>query len=254
MVRFTMADEGNFAARLRWPGFLIRDMLRCVKFLLALCALLLVVNVVRADIDPALREDGVLYFEDNLPKPLITTIKAPTTIYLRRDFQSALALMSPGATIEVIGMSPQGYLIKGDYRNNSVTGWILPADLPPGIDPALIAEARKNQARHDVVADAIVHKKVIRGMTPDEVQQSVGRPDQESSQVDDTGTTKTWVFTTYTTILQTSYAPGFYGRPTLQTYPVKVPIGQLIVTFVNDAVNSIQEHKTDPNSAGVNTD
>jgi hypothetical protein len=211
-------------------------------------------GVARADIDPALRENGVLYFEDNLPNPLIATIKAPTTIYLRRDFQSALALMSPGATIELIGMSPEGYLVKGNYRNNSVTGWILPSDLPPGIDPALIAQARKTQARHDVVAAAIAQKKVIRGMTPDEVQQSVGRPDQESSQVDDTGTTRTWVFTTYATVLQTSYAPGFYGRPTLQTYPVKVPIGQLTVTFVNNAVTAIQEHKTDPNSPGINTD
>jgi hypothetical protein len=224
-----------------------------VRFFLALCALFFVLNVARADIDPALREEGVLYFEDNLPNKIIATVKAPTTIYLRRDFQTPLAQIGPGAAIELIGMSPAGYLVKGDYRN-SVTGWILPYDLPPGVDPALLAEARKNQARHDVVAAAIAQKKVIQGMTPDEVHQSVGRPDQESSQTDATGTTKTWVFTTYTTVLQTSYVPGLYGRPALQTYPVKVPIGQLIVMFTNGVVVSIQEHKTDPDSPGINTD
>lgn len=208
----------------------------------------------RADLDPALREDGVLYFEDNLPNKIVATVKAPITIYLRRDFQTALAAMGPGAKLELVGMSPEGYLVKGSYRNNSVTGWIQPSDLPPGIDPALITQAKKNQARHDEVAAAIAHKKVIRGMTPDEVRQSVGRPEQTSSQVDDSGTSNTWVYTTYTEVYQSSYGPGLYGRPVLQTYPVKVPIGQLIVTFTNGEVVSIQEHKTDPNSPGINTD
>jgi hypothetical protein len=233
---------------------MIRATLLGVRLLLALCALSFVLNVARADIDPAFREEGVLYFEDNLSNPIIATVKTPITIYLRRDFQTALAQIGPGAKIELIGMSSTGYLVKGDYRNNTVTGWILPADLPPDIDPALLAQARKNQARHNIVAAAIAQKKVIRGMTPDEVRQSVGRPDQESSRTDSTGTTKTWIFTTYSTVLQTSYVPSLYGRPILQTYPVKVPSGQLIVGFANGAVVSIQEHRTDPDSPGINTD
>jgi hypothetical protein len=233
---------------------LIRDTVFCVRLFLAACVLLFALTAARADIDPGLREDGVLYFEDNLPNKIVATVKAPTTIYLRRDFQSALAQMGPGAQIELIGMSAEGYLVKGNYRNNSVTGWIQPADLPPGVDPALLALARKNQARHDEVAAAIAHKKVLRGMTPDEVRQAVGRPEQVSSQTDDTGTSLTWTYTTYTDVYQTSYAPGLYGRPTLQTYPVRVPIGQTIVTFTNGAVVSISEHKTDPDSPGLNTD
>jgi hypothetical protein len=225
-----------------------------VRFFLAVCALLIFLSAVRADIDPALREDGVLYFEDNLPDKIVATVKVPTTIYLRRDFQSALAAMGPGAKLELVGMSTEGYLVKGDYRNNTVTGWILPSDLPPGIDPALLALAKKNQVRHNEVAAAIAHKKVIRGMTPGEVRQSVGKPEQTSSQTDDSGSTLTWVFTTYADVLQTSYAPGLYGRPTLQTYPVRTPIGQLVVTFSNGAVVSIKEHKTDPDSPGLNTD
>jgi hypothetical protein len=225
-----------------------------VRLLLAVCALMLVLSAARADIDPALREDGVLYFEDNLPNRIVATVKTPITIYMHRDFLSALAAMEPGAKIELVGMSAEGYLVKGDYRNNTVTGWILPSDLPPGIDPALLTLARKNQARHNDVAVAIAHKKVIRGMTPGEVRASVGRPEQTSSQTDDNGSTLTWVFTTYADVLQTSYGPGLYGRPTLQTYPVRTPIGQLIVTFSNGAVVSIKEHKTDPDSPGINTD
>jgi hypothetical protein len=205
----------------------------------------------KADTDPDLREDGVLYFEDNLPSKIIATVHAPTTIYLRRDFQSALAGLDPGAKIELVGMSPEGFLVKGTYRNNTVAGWIRPGDLPPGIDPGLFEQARKNQARNDAVAAAIANKSVIRGMTPDEVRQSLGRPEQISSHTDDTGVQVTWIFTTYADQLQTSYVPGIYGRPTLETYPVKVPVGQLIVNFANDGVVSVEEHKTDPDSPGV---
>ena len=209
---------------------------------------------VRADTDPDLmREDGVLYFDDNLPSRISTVVKKPTTIYLHRDFQSILAGIDPGAKLELIGMSPEGYLVRGTYRNNTVTGWIQPTDLPPGIDPALFADAKKNQARHDKVAAAIAKKRVIRGMSPDEVRQSVGRPEQTSSHTDDTGTTLTWVYTTYAIQYQTSYAPGFYNHVQLQSYPVKVPVGQLIINFSNGAVVSIEEHKTDPNSPGVVT-
>jgi hypothetical protein len=208
----------------------------------------------RADGDLDLREDGVLYFEDNLPGKITATLHAPTTIFLRRDFQSPLAGLDPGDKIELVGMSPEGFLVKGTYRNNTVSGWIRTEDLPPGVNPALLDQARKNQARHDAVADAIAHKSVIRGMTPDEVNQSLGRPEQVSSHTDDNGTALTWVYTTYALQYQSSFAPGYYGRYQLQTYPVKVPIGQFIVNFSNGEVISTDQHKTDPNSPGVVTD
>jgi len=224
-----------------------------VRSFLCVGALLLAVSplAARADGDLDLREDGVLYFEDNLPAPITVTVKTPTTLFLHRDFQSPLAGLDRGAQVELIGMSPDGYLVKGTYRNNTVTGWIHPADLPPGVDPALLAQAKKNQARHDVVADAIAHKAVIRGMTPDEVRQSVGRPEQTASHTDDRGMLLTWIFTTYDIEYQSSWVPNAYGRASLQTYPVKVPVGQLIVNFANGAVVSVDEHKTDPNSPGV---
>jgi hypothetical protein len=225
-----------------------------VRLLVCVCMLLLAFAPQRAradDID--LREDGVLYFEDTLPSKITATVQAPTTVFLRRDFQRPLAGLDPGAKIELMGMSPEGYLVKGTYQNNTVSGWIRPGDLPPGIDPALLALAKKNQARNDAVADAIAHKSVIRGMTPDEVVQSLGKPEQTSSHTDDSGSSITWIYTTYAIQYQSSFAPGYYGRLQLQTYPVKVPIGQFVVNFVNGGVVSTDEHKTDPDSPGVVT-
>jgi outer membrane protein assembly factor BamE (lipoprotein component of BamABCDE complex) len=220
--------------------------------ILVACGLLwLVLGALRADTDPALREDGVLYFEDDLPDHIVAPVTAPTTLYLRRDFATPLALIVPGQSLEIIGMSPEGFLVKGDYRNNAVTGWITPAQLPPGVDPKLIDQAKKNQARHDEVAKAIQAKKVIRGMTPDEVRQSLGDPEETSSHTDDTGTAQTWTYTTYTIVWQTAATPGPYGRTVVQTFPTKVPIGQVIVTFADGAVSAIEEQKTNPDSPAV---
>jgi len=219
------------------------------------CALLLAFSMAMApaQIAPELREDGVLYFDGNLPDKVTATLHTGTTVYLRRDFQMALAALYSGQKVELIGMSPEGYLLKTNYRNNTITGWIRPEDLPSGIDPAIFTQARKNQAHHDAVAVAITNKSVIQGMTPDEVKQSVGRPEQVASRVDPNGTALTWIYTTYREDPQYEYTLDIYGRPILQTYYVKVPIGQLIVAFANGAVISVVEHKTDPNSPGVVT-
>jgi hypothetical protein len=219
------------------------------------CALVCALSIssLQAQIPPELREQGVLYFEGNLPDKITATIHAATTVYLHRDFQTVLASFGPDQEIEIIGMSPEGYLLQANYRNNTVVGWIRPEDLPTGIDPTLFKLAQKNQARHDAVAVAIANKSVIQGMTPAEVKQSVGRPEQTSSRTDDSGSVLTWVFTTYREEPQYSYVLDAFGRPRLQTYYVKVPIGQIIVNFQNDAVVSVEEHKTDSRSAGIIT-
>ena len=207
----------------------------------------------QAQIAPELREDGVLYFDGNLPTQVVATLHVATTVYLRRDFQMALAGLYPGQKVELIGMSPEGYLLKTNYRNNTLTGWIRPEDLPSGIDPATFTEAKKNQEHRDAVAVAITNKSVIQGMTPDEVKQSVGRPEQVSSRDDSSGTRLTWIYTTYREEPQYEYTLNAFGRAVLQTYYVKIPIGQLIVAFANGAVISVVEHKTDPSSPGVVT-
>ncbi len=206
-----------------------------------------------AQIAPELQEEGILYFNGNLPDKVTATIHTTTTVYLHRDFQMALAALYSGQKIELIGMSLEGYLLTTNYRNNTVTGWIRPADLPSGIDPTIFAQAKKNQAHRDAVAVAITNKSVIRGMTPDEVKQSVGPPGQVASRVDPTGSALAWIYTTYREDPQYEYALDPFGRPVLQTYYVKVPIGRLIVTFANGVVISVEQHQTDPNSPGVVT-
>jgi hypothetical protein len=215
-------------------------------------ALALSMSVLPAQVDPALQEQGVLYFDGNVPK-ITATLHTGTTVYLHRDFQTALAALYSGQKVELIGMSPEGYLLKSQYQNNTITGWIRPEDLPSGIDPTIFTQAQKNQARRDAVAVAITNKDVIQGMTPDEVRQSVGKPGQVSSRVDPSGQALTWIYTTYREEPQYEYGLNAFGQPVLQTYYVKIPIGQLIVAFVNGAVISVEQHKTDPQSPGVVT-
>jgi len=219
------------------------------------CALLLFfcISWAPAQIAPELQEQGVLYFDGNLPAKITATLKASTTVYLHRDFQTTLAAFNPGQPVEIIGMSPEGYILKSNYRNNTVIGWIHPEDLPTGVDPTLFETAKKNQARHEAVAVAIANKSVIQGMTPDEVKQSLGRPEQTASHTDANGSSLRWIFTTYREDPQYGYTLDALGRAVLQTYYVKVPIGRLIVDFGNGVVTSVEEHKMDPSSPGIVT-
>jgi hypothetical protein len=216
------------------------------------CALLLAfAPILRADIAPELREQGVLYFEGNLPQKVVATLHTGTTVYLHRDFQMALAALYPGQKIEFVGMSPEGYLVKTLFRNNTVTGWIRPEDLPTGIDPSVFVQARKIQAHRDAVSVAITNKSVIQGMTPDEVRLSVGPPGQVTTRTDPTGSAMTWIYSTYREDPQYEYALDSFGRPVMQTYYVRVPIGRLIVGFLDGRVFSVEQHQSDPNSPGV---
>jgi hypothetical protein len=219
--------------------------------LLAIALAMVVAFPLRADLDPALREDGVLYFDGNLPDKVVATIHTTTTLYLHRDFETPLAALYDGQTVELIGMAPEGYLLTAKVRNNTTTGWIKPADLPSGIDPAIFATAQKNQARRDAVAVAIANKNVIQGMTPDEVKQALGKPTGVASKSDPSGEALTWIYTTYREDPQYEYSLDSNGHPVLQTYYVKVPIGQMIIQFVNGVVYSVEQHKTDGSSPGV---
>lgn len=214
------------------------------------CAFLLVLsmNLAPAEVAPELREPDVLYFEGNLPNKITATVQNQATVYLNRDFQSVLAALYPGQTMELVGMCPEGFLIKSTYRNNSVLGWIRPVDLPAGIDTNLFAEAKKSQEHRDAVNVAISNKTVIQGMTQDEVKQSVGRPEQTTSHSDANGTVLTWTYTTYREDPQYTYVLNAYGQPSLVTTYVKIPIGQLIVDFVNGGVTAVTQRKVDPNS------
>jgi hypothetical protein len=251
--------EVVWISRILWPRDLNRVSVKPVKGPFYATAWACFLSVVlslplkAAQIDPALQETGVLYFYGNLPGEVFATFHTSTTIYLHRDFQTPLASIYNGQKAELIGMSPEGFLVKTMYRNNSVTGWLRPEDLPTGIDPALFVEAKKNQAHRDSVSVAIANKNVIQGMTPEEVKQAVGQPEQVASRVDPSGSSLTWTYTTYREDPQYEYTLDPYGRPFLQTYYVRVPIGQLIVSFVNGMVISVQQRKTDPNGPGIVT-
>ena len=226
---------------------------KAVPLIFVLSCLMLTAFPAAAETDPALREDGVLYLEDDIPQKVTAVIKATTTLYMRRDFQTALAVLYSGQTVEVVGFSPDGYLLKGTARNNTVVGWIRPEDLPTGFDSSVFALAKKTEARRAAVTVAITNKTVIEGMTPEEVKQAVGPPTQTSSRTDAHGSSLAWIFTTYREEPQYSYAFDTFGRPVLQTYYVKIPIGRLIVNFTGGVVSSTEQNTTDPNSPGVVT-
>ena len=114
--------------------------------------------------------------------------------------------------------------------------------------PAQVAhppDAKDSQAHRDAVAVAITNKSVIPGMTPDEVKQALGKPEQESSGKDASGATLTWSYTTYRQDPQYTYYLDASGHAQLQIYYVKVAVGRLMIDFANGAVTRVTPHKVD---------
>jgi len=207
--------------------------------------------LVRAQADSQPGEPGVLYLEGNVPGKVTATLKTSLTLFLQRDFLMTRAILKPGETIQVVGACPEGYLVKGTDHNNTVEGWIHSGDLPKEVDPALFVQARKNEDQRAAVAVAIVNKNVIAGMTPEEVEQAVGSPQQTSSRMADHSSALVWTFITYKEEPQYAYALDSLGRPQMQTYYVKIPLGQMVVSFENGVVSSVEQHASDPSHPGV---
>lgn len=189
------------------------------------------------------REPDVLYFDQNLPEKIVVTLEKNANVYLDKDLQTLAAALPPGTKVQILGLVNDGnYFVSTKYRGTRIEGWAFAGDFPP-IDSKLIETAKKSQAWRESVQRAIKEKRVVQGMTFDDVKKSLGKPDRTSSRQDAQTKFDTWTFITYELVPQNSYVTDAWGRVTIQTIYVKKPIGELTVEFNNGIVTGIEEHR-----------
>lgn len=213
-----------------------------MKTLLALTAWALAVVLLHA-VPKELRDSDVLYFDQNLPEKIILTLDKEASVYLDKDFQTLAAALPSGTKVQILGLVNDGnFLVSTQYRGTRIEGWALASALPP-VDPKLIDAAKKSQAWRDAVAAAIKDKRVLQGMTVNEVKQAMGKPDRTSSRQDAQVRFDTWTYITYELVPQSTYVTDALGRVTLQTIYVKKPVGELTVEFNGGLVTGLEEHR-----------
>jgi hypothetical protein len=201
---------------------------------------------------PELQEQGVFYLHNVMTLPVQGKVENVTTMYVHRDFTSPVGTLIPGQIIEVVGIAPEGYLVRAVAPNSNVMGWIRLDQIPSNIDQRTLVQAQQYYQREQEIQVAIANKTVIQGMTPEDVEKSLGsKAPTILKQTLPQGVFETWTYTTYKQVPQNSYAVDSMGQPVSQTEYDKVAIGTLTINFTNGVVTSIQEQRSDPDSPGV---
>ena len=219
---------------------------------LRLCALPLVIAAVL----PALaqqprtssltRERGAVYVEDFTDESVKLTLQQAAIAYGDAGARRPLGQMAGGQKVELIAFTDKACRVRGRAAHDTIVGWVglkfLKAD-----DPQLFDRLKQAAARQADVEKFIARKEVAIGMTPDEVVRALGKPDEETTNVRQEGSSGSFSYVTYDRIPQRNLVRDRYGRLVQTVTYIKVETGRLTVEFENGTVASLQSTKGKPN-------
>jgi hypothetical protein len=194
-------------------------------------------------------EPGALYVEDILPKPVRLSVLAESVIYDQGDMQRVLGAMAPGTPVLLVAMTDTAYKVRGRARHGDVAGWMRMQDLKSP-DPQLAVKLKAFYDRQKKVDELIANKQVALGMTPEEVELSMGRPTRRSTKITATGRDEVLEYSIYDKVPQTTTGRDTFGNLVQTTIYVKVEVGRLTLSFQNGAVNEINETMGNPLGGG----
>ena len=212
-----------------------------VKALQLLLGLLFVAAPLSAPAASALiREEGAIYLEDLLPKPVKLATIQDTPVFWKIDLSKSLGIMRKGQLVEVQAVSDGAYRVRGQAQQGQVLGWVEPKYLSP-LKPEFLANLKQNAARKAEVEALIARNEVALNMTVGEVGRALGKPAKKTSRLDANGREDVWEFVRYENVPQEVAGYDRLGRLTTTTVYVKVPSGKLSIVFQNNLVSSLEQ-------------
>jgi hypothetical protein len=194
-------------------------------------------------------EPGAIYLQDILPKPVRLAVLAESVIYYQGDMQRPLGAMAPGTPVILVAMNDSAYKVRGRARHGDVSGWMRMADLQ-STDPKLAEKLKAFYERQKKVDDLIAAKQVALGMTPEEVEMSLGRPTRRSTRTTAAGREEVLEYSIYEKVPQYTTGRDALGNLVQSVIYVKVEVGRLTLSFQNGAVAEINETLGNPLGTG----
>jgi len=207
---------------------------------ISISALLLCASAFGAPSGAVVREEGAIYLEDLLPKPVRLATMEDAPIYYKIDLARYLGTLKKGQIVELQAVADGAYRVRGLAQQGQVAGWMEPAFLNP-LKKDFLENLKQNAARRDEVVALIAKNEVAINMTPDEVMQSLGKPAKKSSHLDAKGREETWEFVKYERVPKEAVGRDPAGNLVKTVVYVKVPIGTLAVSFANNLVASLEQ-------------
>ncbi len=192
------------------------------------------------------REKGAVYVEDLTKKTLQLRVKSPAPAYSDARGRRAIGTLLAGQQVELIAFTEKACRVRGKAAHDNIVGWVGTSFLETD-DGTLFDRLRQAAERAKQVQELIDKKEVAIGMTPDEVIESLGKPDAKESNITANGTTGSLSWVTYDRVPQRNVGRDRYGRLIETVTYIKVETGRLTVNFENGTVSSIQATKGKPN-------
>jgi len=187
-----------------------------------------------------IREAGAIYLEDLLVKPARLATVADAPIYYHNDLGQYLGTLKKGQIVELQAVTDKAYRVRGMAQQGQVAGWVDPKYLNP-LKKDFLDNLKQNAVRLEQVKALIAKSEVAINMTPEEVQQSLGKPTKKTSRLDATGREDIWEFIRYVSVPQETVGRDNFGNLVSNIIYVKVPAGKLSVTFANNLVTALEQ-------------
>lgn len=187
-----------------------------------------------------IREPGAIYLEDLLMKPARLATVTDAQIYYHSDLDRYLGTLKKGQIVELQAVSDKAYRVRGIAQQGQVVGWVDPRSLNP-LKKDFLANLKQNAARLEQVKALIAKNEVAINMTPEEVQQSLGKPAKKTMRVDGSGRQDVWEFIRYERVPQETVGRDPNGNLVSTILYVKVPAGKISITFANNLVTALEQ-------------
>ncbi|MDR3406186.1 MAG: hypothetical protein P4L99_27125 [Chthoniobacter sp.] len=187
-----------------------------------------------------IREEGSIYLEDLLVKPARLATVADAPIYYHNDLARYLGTLKKGQIVELQAVTDKAYRVRGVAQQGQVAGWVDPKYLNP-LKKDFLENLKQNAVRMEQVKALIARNEVAINMTPEEVQQALGKPTKKTSRVDASGRQDVWEFIRYQSIPQETVGRDTNGNLVSTITYIKVPTGKVAITFANNLVTLFEQ-------------
>ncbi|MEO8205830.1 MAG: hypothetical protein ABI615_06580 [Chthoniobacterales bacterium] len=191
---------------------------------------------------PIIREEGALYLSDFGSKPLKTEVLQPAPAYFHIKMQDYAGTLRAPQAVEIVALNETGdaYRIRGQAQQGQILGWVSTQFVKP-LSPELVSNLKKAAERKKIVDALIAQNQVAMGMTPAEVQQSLGKPTKKTNKANQTRTEQTWEYIKYASVPQQVTSYDNRGNLVTSTIYVQKPVGRLTVVFSDNLVSSLEQ-------------
>ncbi len=196
---------------------------------------------------PIVREAGVLYLGDADAAfgEILLDVLEPTAVFSDSKGSRHLGVLRFPQKVRLLAVGPALYRVQGQAAQGQVVGWVQPLYLSP-LHPDFVEQVRKSMKRKAEVDELIKRREVAIGMTMEEVERSIGRPQRISSRANAETSVAVWEYIVYKTVPQQVQGRDALGRLVWITEYVKVPAGSRSVSFQEGVVSELSVNTENP--------